>query len=340
MNLPATDAAPGRVTLSLDAAIALADQALRKTGLPVDAARIVAQALVAADADGLPSHGLARMPFYLAQLHSGKIRAAAVPQIRVAGATVQVDVAHGFAFPAVQAGLPQAMALARELGIAALSLAHSHHFGVAGHPVEQAAREGLIALAFSNAPAAIAPWGGRTPLFGTNPIAFAAPRAQGDPLVVDLSLSKVARGKVMLAQQAGTTIPDDWALDIEGQPTTDPTAAMAGSMLPAGDAKGAALALMLELLCAGLTGSSFAFQANSLFDAEGAPPDIAHLMLLIDPTRFAEGFTDRVEMLCAAMLAQDGVRLPGSRRWQIRAQHQRDGITLPAALVEALRAAG
>jgi (2R)-3-sulfolactate dehydrogenase (NADP+) len=186
----------------------------------------------------------------------------------------------------------------------------------------------------------MAPWGGRTPLFGTNPIAFAAPRAQGDPLVIDLSLSKVARGKVMLAQQAGTAIPEDWALDLDGQPTTDPTAAMRGSMLPAGEAKGAALALMVELLCAGLTGSSFAFQATTLFDAQGAPPDIAHLMLLIDPARFAEGFTDRVETICAAMLAQDGVRLPGSRRWQIRAKHQREGITLPTVLVEALRTAG
>jgi (2R)-3-sulfolactate dehydrogenase (NADP+) len=339
LNHSTSDAAPGSVTLDLDAAIALADQALRRSGLPADAARIVAEALVAADADGLPSHGLARMPFYLAQLHSGKIRADAVPQVRVSGATVQVDVAHGFAFPAVQAGLPRAMALARELGIATLALAHSHHFGVAGHPVEQAAREGLLALAFSNAPAAMAPWGGRTPLFGTNPIAFAAPRAQGDPLVVDLSLSRVARGKVMLAQQAGKPIPGDWALDIDGQPTTDPTAAMRGSMLPAGEAKGAALALMVELLCAGLTGSSFAFQATSLFDAHGAPPDIAHLMLLVDPARFAEGFTDRVETICAAMLAQDGVRLPGSRRWKIRARHRRDGITLPSALVEALRAA-
>jgi (2R)-3-sulfolactate dehydrogenase (NADP+) len=340
LNLPATDTAPGSVTLSLEAAVALADQALRRTGLPAGAASVVAEALVAADADGLPSHGLARMPFYLAQLHTGKIRADAVPQVRVSGATVQVDVAHGFAFPAVQAGLLPAMTLARELGIAALTLAHSHHFGVAGHPVEQAARAGLIALAFSNAPAAMAPWGGRTPLFGTNPVAFAAPRAQGDPLVIDLSLSKVARGKVMLAQQAGTAIPDDWALDLDGQPTTDPTAAMRGSMLPAGEAKGAALALMVELLCAGLTGSSFAFQATSLFDAQGAPPDIAHLMLLIDPARFAEGFTDRVETICAAMLDQDGVRLPGSRRWQIRAKHQREGITLPTVLVEALRTAG
>ncbi len=329
---------PDTVHLTLEQACALARAALVAAGIALDSAQITAQALVAADADGLPSHGLARMPFYLAQVHSGKIRAQAVPQVRLSGATVQVDVAHGFAFPAVQAGLPPAIALARQLGIAALTLAHSHHFGVAGHPVEQAAREGLLALAFSNAPAAIAPWGGRTPLFGTNPIAFAAPRAHGDPLVIDLSLSKVARGKVMLAQQAGGAIPDDWALDVDGQPTTDPVAAMRGSMLPAGDAKGAALALMVELLCAGLTGSSFAFQASSLFDAEGPPPDIAHLILLIDPARFAAGFTERVETLCAAMLEQDGVRLPGSRRWEIRTRHQRDGLQLPAKLVETLRA--
>ncbi|WP_277985020.1 Ldh family oxidoreductase [Salinicola tamaricis] len=170
-----------------------------------------------------------------------------------------------------------------------MAIGRSHHFGVAGEPVERLARAGLVAMAFSNAPSAMAPWGGKRPLYGTNPIAFATPRRDAEPLVIDLSLSKVARGKVMLAKKAGETIPEGWALDIEGRPTTDPEAAIAGSMVPAGDAKGASLALMVELLTAGLTGSHFGFQASSFFEPEGEAPSVGHLMAF-DPARFSDGY--------------------------------------------------
>ena len=135
--------------------------------------------------------------------------------------------------------------LAKETGIAAASIFRSHHFGQAGYHAERLAGNGLVALVFGNSPKAIAPWGGSKGIFGTNPIAFAAPRTNNPPLLIDLSLSKVARGKVMVAQQRGESIPDDWALDENGQPTTDPGAALQGTMLPMGGAKGAALVLMV-----------------------------------------------------------------------------------------------
>ncbi|MET0288062.1 MAG: Ldh family oxidoreductase [Pseudoxanthomonas sp.] len=324
------------LTLGLAEAQALAEAALRHAGIAQEAARMTAEALVLAEADGLSSHGLARLPFYLAQVHAGKVNANAHVQLHTRGACVRVDADHGFAFPAVSQGLEVALERVRELGVVLLAIGRSHHFGVAGHPVERAARAGVLAMAFANAPAAIAPWGGHTPLFGTDPVAFAAPRAAAPPLVIDLSLSKVARGKVMLARQQGQPIPADWALDVHGQPTTDAQAALAGSMLPAGEAKGAALALMVELLTAGLTGSHFAFQASSLFDAEGPPPSIAHTVLLVDPTFFAPGFVERAELMFNAIQAQEGARLPGSRRWALRAQHQREGIGITRALYEAL----
>lgn len=249
---------------------------------------------------------------------------------------VRVDAAHGLAFAAIDAGLQAAIPLCRTQGIAALSIARSHHFGVAGHPVERAARQGLLALALSNAPAAMAPWGGRTPLFGTNPIAFASPRLEGETLVIDLSLSKVARGKVMLAKKAGKPIPSGWAIDREGSDTTDAEAALAGSMVPMGDAKGAALALMVELLTAGLTGSHFGFQASSFFDAEGEAPGVGHLILLFDPQRFGQGYLQHVEALFLAMLEQPGVRLPGQRR-VVERQERSHFISLPQGLIEELR---
>ncbi len=305
-------------------------------GMSAALAAPAARALVAAERDGLPSHGLARAPFYAAQMRTGKVRAGAVPSVARDGAVVRVDAGHGLAFAAIEAGAAAARPVAADLGLAAVSVTHSHHFGVAGHAVEPFAREGLIALAMANSPAAMAPWGGRRALYGTNPIAFAAPRAMGAPLLIDLSLSHVARGKVMLAQKAGQPIPEGWALDAEGRPTTDPAAAMAGTMLPAGGAKGAALALMVELLTAGLAGASYAFEASSLFEDAGGPPDLAHLVLVLDPGRFAPGFAERAERMYAAIEAEDGARLPGARR-RAAAATRANEITIPKTLHDTLR---
>lgn len=323
------------VRITMNDAEALVAAAFGNAGMPERLAAPAARALVAAERDGLPSHGLARAPFYAAQMRTGKVRPGAEPEVVRDGAVVRVDAGHGLAFAAIEAGAEAARPVARELGLAVICITRSHHFGVAGHAVEPFARAGMIALALSNSPAAMAPWGGNRALYGTNPIAFAAPRAAGDPLLIDLSLSHVARGKVMLAQKAGTPIPEGWALDAEGRPTTDPEAAMAGTMTPAGGAKGAALALMVELLTAGLAGANFAYEASSLFDDAGDPPGLAHFILVLDPGRFAPGFTERAERMFAAVEAQEGARLPGARRFAeaaARAGH----IEIPAALHDTL----
>lgn len=315
---------------------ALARQALVKTGVTAQAADATCQALMAAERAGIASHGFARLPFYLDQLTSGKLNPAARPAITQRGAVLNVDADAGLAFPAVQAGLERGMALAEESGMVAVAIGRSHHFGMAGYYVEQAAQRGMLCLAFSNGPAAMAPWGGQTPLFGTNPIAFASPRMDDEPLVIDLSLSEVARGKIMIASQQQQAIPLGWALDRHGKPTADPDAALAGSMAPTGGAKGAALALMVELLTAGLTGSNYGFQASSFFTAEGEPPLIAQLVLLFNPAFFPPGYLQHSEQLFSAMLAQPGVRLPGERRREVARQNS-DTLLMPGALVEQLR---
>ena len=318
-----------------DAARELVIAVFSGAGMPAELAEPAARALVLAEQEGLPSHGLARAPFYAAQMRAGKVRASAEPKLARDGAILRVDAGFGLAFGAIDAGARAAREIVQELGLAAVAISHSHHFGVAGQAVEPFAHEGLIALAMSNSPAAIAPWGGDRALFGTNPIAFAAPRAVGDPLVIDLSLSHVARGKVMLAQKSGQPIPEGWALDMHGNPTTDADAALAGTMVPAGGAKGAALALMVELLTAGLTGAQFAYQASSLFDDKGPPPDLAHLILVIDPARFAPGFADRAEAIFTAIEAQDGARLPGARR-RVERTARATMLEIPRSLHETL----
>ncbi|MBI1245565.1 MAG: Ldh family oxidoreductase [Alphaproteobacteria bacterium] len=326
-------------TISLSEAHALALKALVAAGTEEANARAVADALVAAEADGLASHGLSRVAAYADQAKAGKVAGKAVPELRVsAPGALFVDAKDGFAYPAIALGLARGIEMARNAGVVGIGIGNSHHFGAAGYHVEVAAKAGLVALGFGNSPQAIAPWGGSKGLFGTNPIAFAAPRAGQAPLVIDLSLSKVARGKLMVAAQKGEAIPEGWALDPDGKPTTDPKKGMAGTMLPLGEAKGAALVLMVEILAATLTASNYGYEASSFFDAKGPPPRVGQFFLLIDPMRFAgPAFAQRLEMLLAAILAQPGTRLPGDRRLKLRAAAATGGIKVPAELLADLR---
>ena len=199
--------------------------------------------------------------------------------------SLMIDVANGFVFPAVDLAVERLPGMAGATGIAAAGFVRSHHFGVVGRHVERLAEAGLLALAFGNTPKAIAPWGGRQPVFGTNPLAFAAPQRSGPPIVVDLALSQVARGKILTAAQKGEPIPAGWAVDEHGNPTTDAKIALKGALQPIGGAKGAALALMVEVLAVALTGAAFSSEASSFFDAEGPPPGVGQLLIAIDPGR-------------------------------------------------------
>ncbi|MGQ0675695.1 MAG: Ldh family oxidoreductase [Rhodospirillales bacterium] len=314
--------------LAPDSLRALVARALANAGASPANAASVAAALVAAEIDGQKGHGLSRVAGYAAQARSGKVNGRAVPSVgRPKPGVLVVDAADGFAYPAIDLAIEGLARLAPATGIAAAAIRHSHHFGVAGRHVERLAERGLVALAFANSPKAIAPWGGRAAIYGTNPIAFAAPRAEAPPVVVDLSLSKAARGRVMAAAQRGEKIPEGWALDKEGRPTTDAKAALDGVMLPLGDAKGAALALMVEILAAALTASHLGFEASSFFAAEGPPPRVGQLLLAIDPGPLSGGgFAERLETLLAAVLAEPGARLPGQKRLDGRARAAAHGI--------------
>ncbi len=302
-------------------------------------ARIVARALVAADADGLASHGVSRVPFYADQASSGKVDGHATPVLEQrAAAALSVDAAAGFAFPAIRAGLERAAALVGDAGVVAVSVGNSHHCGACGYHVESIAELGLLALGFSNTPAGMAPWGGSRGSFGTNPIGFACPRREAPPLVVDLSLSVVPRGKVMLAANRGEPIPEGWALDAQGRATTDPRAGLAGTMVPIGESKGSALAFMVELLTAALAGANFAFEASSFFSAAGPPPRIAQTFFVMDPEAFGGAtFLDRVEALVADVASQPGTRLPGDRRHRNRAAALVHGVEIDDDLLTELR---
>jgi (2R)-3-sulfolactate dehydrogenase (NADP+) len=304
-------------------------------------ARSVAQALTAAEIDGQTGHGLSRVPSYSAQARAGKVDGHAVPSLsQTRPGTLMIDVGNGFAFPAVDLAIGRLPALADRTGIAAAGFVRSHHFGVVGRHVERLAEAGLIALAFANTPKAIAPWGGRRALFGTSPLAFAAPQRTAPPLVVDMALSQVARGKILTAAQRGEPVPAGWAVDEAGRPTTDAQAALKGALQPIGGAKGAALALVVEMLAVALTGARFGFEASSFFDAEGPPPGVGQLLLAVDPAAFAgrDTFLERTAALARMIEAEVGARLPGARRLALRAKAQREGVLVDADLVAQVRA--
>jgi (2R)-3-sulfolactate dehydrogenase (NADP+) len=320
-------------TLTIAEAETLVAAALVRNRTGATNASVVARALVAAEADGLKGHGLSRVPTYAAQAKVGKVDGFASPSVeqRRPGAAV-VDAGNGFAFPAIDAALALLPEMARAAGVACAAINRSHHCGAAGHPVERLAEQGLVALMFANTPAAIAPWGGAKAVFGTNPIAFACPLPGRPPVVVDLALSKVARGNILAAKQKGEPIPPGWALDAAGKPTTDPDAALGGTMLPLGDAKGTALVLMVELLAAGLTGATFAADASSFLDDQGPPPGTGQLIVAFDPAAFG-GTGGHFARLIEAIESQAGTRLSGSRRLAARAKAASHGLAVDDALV-------
>ena len=309
---------------------AMIEAALLASDVSASNARSVARALLAAEMDGQRGHGLSRVAAYAAQAQSGKVAGRAVPSVeKIAPAVLRVDAANGFAYPAIDLAIEALTALVDETAIAGASIIRSHHCGQLGAHVERMAEHGLVALMVANTPKAIAPWGGRAALFGTNPIAFAAPMADAPPLVIDLSLSKVARGKVMAAAKAGQPIPEGWALDANGNPTTDPREALEGTMAPIGDAKGTALALIVEVLASTLTGANPSYAANSFFHAEGPPPGVGQFIIAIKPdTVLGSSFAPRLAELAAQITAQEGARLPGARRFTARAEAEANGIVV------------
>jgi (2R)-3-sulfolactate dehydrogenase (NADP+) len=317
----------------------IAARALKRAGASNPAARATAQALVAAEAEGLSGHGLSRVALYAQHLRQDRVDGKAKPRIvKKQGATCLVDAAGGLAFPACALAVKEAIKRARRYGIAFAGVANSHHFGAAAYHLAPVAQAGLVGLAFTNSPSAINAWGGKKALYGTNPIAAVFARKGADPVVVDLSLTEVVRGKIMLYAKEGKPIPLGWEVDKDGNPTTDPKAALTGSLSAIGGAKGTALALMVEIICVALTGAAFSFENDSYFEP-GGKPRIGHVVIAIDPDALAgaDSYFSRLEALISRMLAEEGVRLPGARRQQAAARARADGIEVSDALLAELR---
>lgn len=327
--------------MTIDQIRAMTLEAFGRKGVSERQSHPTASALIQAEAQGMASHGISRVPMYLAHVAHQRVDPQAVPKVlRETASAALVDAANGFAFPACTQAIEMSIQKANTTGIAIGAVTNSHHFGVAGNHLMAMGHAGLVGFAFGNSPAAMPAWGGKRSVYGTNPIAVIFPRKNKAPVLIDLSLSEVARGKIMVAAKQGNPIPLGWALDAQGNPTTDAKAALAGMMLPMGGVKGAMLAMTVELLVTTLTGAQFGAEADSFFVDAGNQPKLGQAFMAINPDALAGRavYEQRIEALLSFILQDDEVRIPGERRFALERRAQAEGIELPDTLVEQIRA--
>lgn len=328
------------IYLPLDEVRMLSFEILHRHGCDKANAQAVADVITQAEADGCHSHGLMRLPGYVAALDSGKVNGAAQPGLKhLTPVVVQIDADNGFAPYALQSGRPALIEAARTYGIGILALIRAHHFAALWTEVEPVCMEGLVGFACTSYKPAVIPAGGHKALYGTNPICFGWPRGTRAPVIFDQASSVMARGEVMLAAQEGYSLPSGVGVDAQGQPTTDPDAVLKGALLAFGGYKGASLAMMVELLSGPLIGESLSFEAAQRDNNDGGPPQGGEFMLAIDPNLLGHeaDWQAHAEKLFTEMCDQDGVRLPGARRYGIRQESQHKGVQVGQQLITRLK---
>ncbi|RWN19251.1 MAG: Ldh family oxidoreductase [Mesorhizobium sp.] len=328
-------------TITIDALHERVDAIFRKAGLNPIQASAITRVIVAAERDACKSHGIYRIEGALRTIKVGKVKPDALPELlpQDAPALVKVDAKHGFANPAFELGLPVLIERARSCGIAALAINDAVHFSALWVEVEALTQAGLAGLAMCPSYATVAPTGGNGPLLGTNPFAFGWPREEQPPYVFDFATSVAARGEIELHRRAGKKLPEGWAMDSDGRPTTDPEAALSGAMLPFGGHKGSAIATMIELLAGIMIGDLTSPEALELLGTTTLYPSHGELVIAFSPKAFAAGRPGnplgRAEALFEAILGQ-GARLPSQRRFLARETSERDGIVLSNQEMEQL----
>ena len=333
MSASPLDQEPSLTRLSSAQLTQLLRRIFIRHGTSETVAQVLAENCANAERDGAHSHGVFRIPGYVSTLDSGWVNGKAVPIVEdVASGFVRVDAANGFAQPALHAARALLVDKARSAGIAVLAIRNSHHFAALWPDVEPFAEEGLVALSVVNSMTCVVPHGADRPLFGTNPIAFAAPRADGPPLVFDLATSAIAHGDVQIAARKGERLPPGMGVDSLGQPTQDPKAILeGGALLPFGGHKGSALSMMVELLAAALTGGNFSFEFYWSGHPGARTPWTGQLVILIDPSKSAgQGFAERSQELVRQMHGVGLKRLPGDRRHRQREKSKENGIAIGA----------
>ncbi|MBT8113773.1 MAG: Ldh family oxidoreductase [Arenicella sp.] len=323
--------------ISLTEVQQITERALQGAGASEINAASVARSTVLAERDGIRSHGLMYVPIYAEHVRCGKVDGLADPKVIVSRpAAVRVDARSGFAHPAIDAGWETFTAAAQANGVAAMTVNNSYNCGVLGHHAQRLAETGLVGLCFTHAPASIAPTGASTPVIGTNPFAIAVPDGDGGAAIsIDQSASVVAKSEIMMRSRSGESIESDWAMDAEGNPTTDADEALKGSMAPAGGYKGFGIGMVAELLASCLAGALLSKDASPFAGTKGGPPGTGQCFIAFDPQAFSgDLFAQRVADLVNAIAQQEGAHVPGDKAKSKRQQNIRDGVMVDESLLE------
>jgi LDH2 family malate/lactate/ureidoglycolate dehydrogenase len=336
---------PSPISVTSPSAQDFARTLLVCNGVPPDNATIIAQALVLADLRGVDSHGINRLPSYIARIRQGVLDPRASPTLtEITPVVAQVDGRNGFGFLAAHAGMAAAIEMARAFGIGLVSVKHSNHFGMSAWIVQQAVDAEMMSLVFTNSSPALPVWGGKEKLMGVSPIACGAPGGDGRrPFILDMAPSVAARGKIYKAARRGEKIPLDWALDKEGNRTDDPAKALDGVMLPMGGPKGSALAVMMDVFSGVLSGSAFAGHVTNPYDPS-KPANVGHFLVAIKPDLFMSlaEFRKRMQYLydravgSERMVGVERIYFPGEIEQLTHEERLRTGIPYVEAEIAAL----
>jgi len=328
-----------RTRLSLDNVHELSMRALTASGADEENAKAVTDVMWAAERDSCHSHGLFRLPGYCASLRSGKVNGKARPKVEdLAPAAIRVDGDNGFAPIGLETGRMPLVDRARQTGIAAMALTRCYHFAALWVETAALAEHGVAAIAMTSAKPMVAPAGGTKPLFGTNPVSFAWPRGEGEPMVFDMATAAMARGEIQVAAREGHSVHEGAGIDKDGNPTTDPNAILEGAQLAFGGTKGALLSLMVELMAGPLIGQPFSVEQKEIDNGDGGPATGGEFLIAIDPVKLSGGGAPIAhgEKLFDALLSQEGARLPGARRYAKRPENEANGIEIPTQLFETI----
>lgn len=315
-------------------------------GLSKAHAQLSAENMVLTNLWGIDSHGVLRLPIYVERLLNGAINTN--PSIQASGQQSAFEVLDGdggMGYVVGHFAVDRAIELAKSSGMGAIAVRNSNHFGAAALYVKKATDNGMIALSMTNVGPNLVVPGGSKPITGNNPLAFGAPTRRGFPLLLDISMSAVAGGKLLLAKETGDAIPEGWATDKEGRPTTDPVAGFDGFLLPLGGHKGFGLSLMIDILCGVMTGGRFQFGINSMYAKPEARSETGHMMIVINPalTMEQDAFLDRMDAFCDTVKSspmwdeKQSMYIPGEIEHLSRLDRLVNGIPLPAGLYEELQ---
>ena len=313
----------------------LAQEKLLKSGNSLENCKGIIEGILDAELSGIKSHGFHYLPIYCNHLKIGKIKGNAKPSFeKISNSSIKINADNGFAHTAINLGFDTLFEMCSEQGIACMSIYHSYNCGVLGFHTKRIAEKGFLGLGFTNAPASIAPLGGTKAVVGTNPFSIAVPLDGKAEIIIDQSASVVAKSEISVRAKTGEPIPEGWAFDSAGNVTTNAQEALKGTMAPSGGYKGFGTGLLVEILTACLAGGNLGTQASSFAGEDGGPPSTGQFFIAIDPEKFNPNYTNSIKLLIDSISAQEGARLPGSKRQAAFLKNQNQEIEISEQLLE------